>query len=156
MSISDERRKYFTQNIQSQDKPGKDMVLVMCGMDRGKPHLPHLVQKSKVCTITSVRLRVRALYTLLWLYVALTWLYDIFALLQLLLDFHFLQLEKGSNVFLPTHVTGVIAHGQDLKFCFVDELRWPADSNVTMNVAMTVVKYVNDKVIFHCNSISIS
>ena len=47
---------------------------------------------------------------------------------------------------MPTLVTGVIAHGQDLQFCFVDLLKWPADANTTMNVILVVLKYIKEKV----------
>ena len=43
-------------------------------------------------------------------------------------------------------MTGVIAHGQDLKFCFVDLLKWPADANTTVNVILTVLKFIKEKV----------
>ena len=57
----------------------------------------------------------------------------------------FWQIEKGSSGFLPTHVTGVIAHGQDLKFCFV-LIKWPADANTTVNVILSVLKFIKEKV----------
>lgn len=55
------------------------------------------------------------------------------------------EVEKGSSGFLTTHITGVIAHGQDLKLCFIDQLKWPADSNITANVILTVLKYIKEQ-----------
>ncbi|CAB4000928.1 Hypothetical predicted protein [Paramuricea clavata] len=56
------------------------------------------------------------------------------------------KIEKGSSGFLPMYITGVLAHGQDLKFCFVDLLKWPADANTTFNVILAVLKFIKEKV----------
>ena len=54
---------------------------------------------------------------------------------------------------MPTHITGVIAHGQDEHFCFIDQIKWPADSNVPINILLTVLKYINQKVCMYSRNV---
>ncbi|CAH3184920.1 unnamed protein product [Porites lobata] len=40
--------------------------------------------------------------------------------------------------FLRTHVTGAISHGNGRVFSFIDLMRWPHDSNLTLNVLLRI------------------
>ena len=46
------------------------------------------------------------------------------------------------------HVTGVLCHGHNLAWPFIDLLRWPADTNPTINILLTVLR---DIVLQVCN-----
>lgn len=50
------------------------------------------------------------------------------------------QLEGEHAEFLKTHVTGVLSHGHNLAWAFIDLLRWPADANPTINILLTVLR----------------
>ncbi|XP_074638569.1 uncharacterized protein LOC141897040 [Acropora palmata] len=39
-----------------------------------------------------------------------------------------------------THVTGVLCHGHNLAWPFIDLLRWPADTSPTINILLTVLR----------------
>ena len=75
--------------------------------------------------------------------------YYIYLVYKIIIKLNFFQVEKGNTGFFPTHITGVIAHGQDLKMCFIDQLKWPADANVTINILVTVLKFIKDKVVVY-------
>ena len=40
--------------------------------------------------------------------------------------------------FLRTHITGAISHGSGRIFTFIDLMRWPHDSNLTLNVLLRI------------------
>ena len=37
------------------------------------------------------------------------------------------------------HLTGVLSHGHELAFAFLDFMQWPHDSNLTINVLLLVL-----------------
>ena len=55
-------------------------------------------------------------------------------------------MEGEHDEFLKMHVTGVLSHGHNLACTFIDLCRWPADANPTINVLLTVLKDIIDKV----------
>ncbi|XP_074662021.1 uncharacterized protein LOC141914665 [Tubulanus polymorphus] len=44
--------------------------------------------------------------------------------------------EFSSNELLKTHVTGVICHAMQRRYCYLDVLQYPHDSNMVMNVLL--------------------
>ena len=66
------------------------------------------------------------------------------------------QLEGEHAEFLKTHVTGVLSHGHNLAWAFIDLLRWPADANRTINILFTVLRdivhQVCKKMFLRCGS----
>ena len=57
------------------------------------------------------------------------------------------QVEGEHAEFLKTHVTSVLSHRHNLAWTFIDLLRWPADANPTINVLLTVLKDIADRVL---------
>lgn len=56
------------------------------------------------------------------------------------------QMEGEHAEFLKTHVTGVLSHGHNLAWAFIDLLRWPADANPTINILLTVLRDIGHQV----------
>eukprot|EP00058_Branchiostoma_floridae_P020703 XP_002606193.1 hypothetical protein BRAFLDRAFT_92067 [Branchiostoma floridae] len=57
---------------------------------------------------------------------------------------HFVQKTKESEKWkLKTHVTGVLVHGLGQAFAYIDNLRWPHDSNLTCNVLLATLRMVS-------------
>ena len=47
---------------------------------------------------------------------------------------------------MKRHVTGVLSHGYKLVWCFVDFLRWPQDSNPTINCLISCLRHLKNMV----------
>jgi hypothetical protein len=122
-------------------------------MDQGKSHLPHFVQKSKVYNALLSNNTIFIMHYYLTIpYHTIpyhTIPYYIYLVYKIIIKLNFFQVEKGNTGFFPTRITGVIAHGEDLKMCFIDQLKWPADANVTINILVTVLKFIKDKVVVY-------
>ena len=48
---------------------------------------------------------------------------------------------------LSTHITGVIAHGQNTFTTYLDLNQYPHDSNLTMNVILRTLKKISDSMV---------
>ncbi|KAI8487929.1 Exocyst complex component 1 [Branchiostoma belcheri] len=56
---------------------------------------------------------------------------------------HFMQKTNESEKWkLKTHLTGVLVHGLRLAYAFIDNLRWPHDSNLTCTVLLATLRMV--------------
>ncbi|XP_068687066.1 uncharacterized protein [Montipora foliosa] len=52
------------------------------------------------------------------------------------------KLDGDCNGFMKTHVTGVLSHGHKKAWCFVDFMRWPQDSNPTVNCLISCFRHL--------------
>ncbi|XP_035680730.1 uncharacterized protein LOC118418795 [Branchiostoma floridae] len=56
---------------------------------------------------------------------------------------HFMQATKESEKWkLRTHITGVLVHTLGVGYAFIDNLRWPHDSNLTCTVLLATLRKV--------------
>ncbi|KAI8493131.1 hypothetical protein Bbelb_291350 [Branchiostoma belcheri] len=70
---------------------------------------------------------------------------------------HFAQKTKESEKWKPkTHVTGVIVHGLGLALAYVDNLRWPHDSNPTINILLSTLQKVSMVEMLHTDRTAIN
>lgn len=157
-----ERKKYYKHQKKAEKRPDKYMSIIIDGMDQAKTHLPHWIQASKVCPIPSslspspfaslpLSLPLPALFfDHFLLRIPLSIYGGYLSHMKITWRRHFtifsLKLEGEYEHFMKTHLTGVLNHGLNLATCFLDFLRWPQDSNPTINCIITHLQYLKAKV----------
>ena len=126
-----ERRKYYKHGLKAKSNPKKCLSVTLDGMDQNKHNLPHLS--------TSTKVKLKSLKIELWF---------IFneSLQSLLL--RFVKIDSSAWR-LKMHVTGALVNHHSDGAAYVDMCEWPHDSNLTINILLHILLWMQTTVRFH-------
>ncbi|KAJ7328650.1 hypothetical protein OS493_023922 [Desmophyllum pertusum] len=121
------RNKYYKHGLRAKANPAKYLSVTLDGMDQSKHNLPHLCASTKVKFI-----RIENKYAVMSHYISLLF-----------------RLTEAPGVSKPT-VTGDFCQ-LPYRYCtkaaaYVDTCEWPRDSNLTINVLLHVLLWMQTTV----------